>query len=52
MAKQQNIPHIKNVDLVPESTSHGGAPGFNSHFTFVVSLGLLLGILLFYLMLS
>jgi hypothetical protein len=25
MAKQHNIPHVKNVDLVPESKSHGGA---------------------------
>ena len=51
MAKQHNIPHVKNVDLVPESKSHGGAPGFGSRSAFVLSLGLLLGVLLFYLLL-
>ena len=35
MAEQPNIPHVKNVDLVPEAKSHGGAPGFQSRLTFV-----------------
>jgi hypothetical protein len=51
MAEQPTIPHVKNVDLVPEAKSHGGAPGFQSHLTFVLNLGLLLGVLLFYLLL-
>ena len=50
MAK--HIPHIENVDLVPKAKSHGAAPGFTSHFAFVVSVGLILGILLFYLLVA
>ena len=39
----KHIPRIKNVDLVPEAKAHGAAPGFTSHFAFVVSVGLILG---------
>jgi hypothetical protein len=52
MAKQQNIPHIENVDLVPEAKAHGEAPGFTSHFAFVVSVTLILGFCFFYLLLA
>jgi hypothetical protein len=52
MAKQQNIPHIENVDLVPEAKAHGAAPGFTSHFAFVVSVALILGFCFFYLLLA
>lgn len=31
MSERENIPHVEeNVDLVPDSRSHGGAPGFNN----------------------
>ena len=50
MAK--HIPHIENVDLVPKAKAHGAAPGFTSDFAFVVSVGLILGILLFYVLLA
>jgi hypothetical protein len=52
MAKQQNIPHIENVDLVPETKAPGAAPGFTLDFAFVVSVALILGVLLFYLLLA
>jgi len=41
--KEENIPHVKNVDLVPEAQSHGRAPGFNFHFNFVLIIGLSVG---------
>jgi hypothetical protein len=52
MAKQQNIPHIENVDLVPETKTPGAAPGFTLDFAFVVSVALILGALLFYSLLA
>jgi len=48
----QNIPHIDNVNLVSEAKAHGAAPGFTSHFAFFVSVALILGVLLFYLLLA
>jgi len=41
MSEDANIPHIENVRLVKKSNAHGGAPGFNSHFTLVMTIGLL-----------
>jgi hypothetical protein len=52
MPKHQNIPHVKNVDLVPESEAHSAAPGFTSHFMFVLNVALLLMVLLTYLLLA
>ena len=52
MAKQQsNLPHIKNVELVPESR-HGAAPGFTLHFALALTVGLLLVVLLTYFVLA
>jgi len=30
MSEQENIPHVENVEIVPESRTHGGAPGFGN----------------------
>jgi hypothetical protein len=48
MAKQQEIPHVENVDLVPESRSNAGAPGFRTQHSLGLSLGVLLMILITY----
>jgi hypothetical protein len=52
MPRQENIPHAENVQLVQESQSHGGAPGFNFHFNIVLIVGLSVVILLSYLVFS
>ncbi len=49
MSKQERIPHIENVDLVPESRAHDGAPGFNLQFNLVPIVGLSVLILLSYI---
>jgi hypothetical protein len=46
---QEKIPHVKNVDLVPDSRSHADAPGFNTAHSFGLSLGFLMMILIAYL---
>jgi hypothetical protein len=52
VAKQQNIPHIENVNLVPEAKAQGAAPGFTSHFAFFVSVALILGFCFFYFLIA
>ena len=52
MPKQHEIPHVKNVELVPDTRSHGGAPGFNFHFNLVMAAGLLAVIVVSYLVFS
>lgn len=52
MPRQENIPHGENVQLVQESRSHGGAPGFNFHFNIVLIVALSFVILLSYLVFS
>ena len=47
-------PHVEeNVDLVPESRSHGGAPGFNSfHLNLALATALSVLLLLSYFIFS
>jgi hypothetical protein len=52
MPKQEHIPHVENVELVPESRSHGGAPGFNFQFNLVLIVGASILILLTYMAFS
>jgi hypothetical protein len=52
MSEQENIPHVENVELVPESRLHGGAPGFNFQFNLVLVAVLSILILLSYLAFS
>ena len=52
MSKQEHIPHVENVELVPDSQSHGGAPGFNFQFNLVLIAGLSILILLTYVAFS
>jgi len=52
MSEQENIPHVENVELVPESRSHGGAPGFNFQFNLVLIVALSVLILLSYMAFS
>jgi hypothetical protein len=49
MSNRETIPHVENVDLVPESRSHAGASGFGMQHSFGLSLGVLLLILMTYL---
>jgi hypothetical protein len=49
MSRQERIPRVENVDLVPESRSRGGAPGFNFHFNLVLAVALLAVIALSYI---
>jgi hypothetical protein len=49
MSKQQDLPQLDNVELVPRTQADGGAPGFNFHFNFVLLLGLTILIALSYL---
>ena len=48
MAKQQKIPHVENVELVPESEAQETVPGFTSDFPFVLTIALALLVLLTY----
>jgi hypothetical protein len=52
MPEQHDIPRVKNVELVPDSRSHGGAPGFNFHLNFIMVAGLLVLIVFSYLALG
>jgi hypothetical protein len=52
MSRQEDIPHVENVELVPESRSHAGAPGFNFRFNLVLIVGLSVLILLSYVAFS
>ena len=54
MSEQENIPHVEeNVDLVPESRSHGGAPGFsNFHLNLALATALSVLFLLSYFVFS
>jgi len=45
---RKKLPHIKNVDLVAESRSNAGAPGFGVRHSLGLTLGLLLLILITY----
>ena len=49
MSDRAKLPHVKNVDLVTESGSDAGAPGFRMRHSLGLSLGLLLLILITYL---
>ena len=48
MSGKENIPRVENVDLVPDSRSGGGAPGFQFHFNLVLTIALLLVLSLSY----
>jgi hypothetical protein len=49
--KPEGIPHVENVDLVPESHAHGGAAGFDGRHFLGLSLVLLFLIVIAYLVL-
>lgn len=49
MRNRERIPDVENVDLVPESHSPAGAPGFDAQHFLALSLGFLILILLTYL---
>ena len=49
ISERVRLPHLKNVDLVTESGSDAGAPGFGVRYSLGLSLGLLLLILITYL---
>ena len=40
MSTRERIPRVENVELVAESRSHGGAPGFNFHFNLMLAVAL------------
>jgi len=52
MFRHEHIPHVENVELVPESRSHAGAPGFSFRFNLVLVVGLSALLLLSYLAFS
>jgi hypothetical protein len=49
VSDRKKLRHIKNVDLVTESSSNAGAPGFRLRHSLGLSLGVLLLILITYL---
>jgi hypothetical protein len=49
MSKQDNLPRIENVELVPKSRGRGGAPGFSFQIALVLSAGVVVVLLLSYL---
>jgi hypothetical protein len=49
VSDRKKLRHIKNVDLVTESSSNAGTPGFRLRHSLALSLGVLLLILITYL---
>ncbi len=49
VSDRKRLPHVKNVDLVAETRSNAGAPGFGVRHSLGLTLGMLLLILITYL---
>lgn len=49
VSDKEKFPHVKNVDLVAETNSNAGVPGFGVRHSLGLTLGLLLLILVTYL---
>ena len=49
VSDRKRLPHVKNVDLVAETRSNAGAPGFGVRHSLGLTFGMLLLILITYL---